>query len=91
MLNLRGVVRDDDLSDFREVAGAGMRRPGRTTSSGTSSAQMSCAFQQRVRNRHPDGGFAGLGTSRFQHDLVALTAQRRVGHRHRRQQACVYG
>ena len=30
---------------------------------GTSSAQTPCAFQQRVRNRQPDGGFAGLGTS----------------------------
>ena len=26
-------------------------------------AQMSCAFQHRVRNRHPDGGSTGLGTS----------------------------
>ena len=30
---------------------------------GSSEAQMSWAFQQRVRNRHPDGGSAGLGTS----------------------------
>ncbi len=26
-------------------------------------AQMSCAFQHRVRNRQPDGGLIGLGTS----------------------------
>ena len=35
----------------------------RSISAGSSSAQMSWAFQQRVRNRQPDGGFAGLGTS----------------------------
>ena len=27
------------------------------------SVQRCCAFQHRERNRHPDGGFAGLGTS----------------------------
>ena len=32
-------------------------------SSGSCSAQIACAFQHRVRNRQPDGGFAGLGTS----------------------------
>ena len=35
----------------------------RSISAGSSSAQMSCAFQQRVRNRQPDGGSTGLGTS----------------------------
>ena len=35
----------------------------RSMSAGSSSAQIGCAFQQRVRNRQPDGGFAGLGTS----------------------------
>ena len=36
---------------------------GRWISSGTSTEHRSCAFQQRVRNRQPDGGFAGEGTS----------------------------
>ena len=35
----------------------------RISSWGSSCEQMSCAFQQRVWNRHPDGGFAGEGTS----------------------------
>ena len=35
----------------------------RSISAGSSSAQIGCAFQQRVRNRQPDGGFAGFGTS----------------------------
>ena len=41
----------------------GCSPPARGTSAGSSSAQISCAFQQRVRKRQPDGGFAGLGTS----------------------------
>ena len=36
--------------------------PG-STSSGTSSAHTSVAFQQRVRKRHPDGGSVGVGGS----------------------------
>ena len=48
--------------------------------------QISWAFQQRVWKRHPDGGFAGEGTSPDEDDLLALAAQRRVGHRHGRQQ-----
>ena len=36
--------------------------PG-STSAGTSSAQRSVAFQQRVRNRQPDGGSVGVGAS----------------------------
>src|SRR6266702_313222 len=35
----------------------------RSTSSGSCSAQISCAFQHLVRNRHPDGGDDALGTS----------------------------
>src|SRR2546423_15021257 len=35
----------------------------RSTSAGSSSAQIGCAFQQRVRNLQPEGGLAGLGTS----------------------------
>ena len=34
--------------------------------------QASCAFQQRVRKRHPEGGFAGLGTSPVKTILVCL-------------------
>ena len=33
------------------------------SSGGSCLAQMSWASQQRVRNRHPDGGLTGLGTS----------------------------
>ena len=33
------------------------------TSGGSTCAQISCAFQQRVRKRQPEGGLAGLGTS----------------------------
>ena len=58
----------------------------RSSSCGSSCEQISCAFQHRVWKRHPDGGFAGEGTSPTQHDLLALAAQRRVGHRHGRQQ-----
>ena len=35
----------------------------RSTSAGSSVAQMSWAFQHRVRKRQPDGGDCGLGTS----------------------------
>ena len=38
------------------------------TSGGSSSAQMSCAFQQRVRNRQPDGGFDRAGHVAGEHD-----------------------
>ncbi len=38
--------------------------PGATSRhSGTFSAQIFSASQQRVRKRQPEGGFAGLGTS----------------------------
>ena len=37
--------------------------PGTGASSGSTSAQTGAAFQHRVRNRHPEGGFTGLGTS----------------------------
>ncbi len=32
-------------------------------SGGSSVAHISCAFQQRVRKRQPDGGLSGVGTS----------------------------
>ena len=35
----------------------------RSSSWGSSCEQISWAFQQRVWKRHPDGGFAGDGTS----------------------------
>ena len=35
----------------------------RSSSSGSSVAHLSCAFGQRVRNRQPDGGLIGDGTS----------------------------
>jgi hypothetical protein len=35
----------------------------RGISFGSSAAQIASAFGQRVRNRQPDGGFCGLGTS----------------------------
>ena len=37
--------------------------PPMSRSSGSSAAQMSCAFQHRVRNRQPEGGWLGLGIS----------------------------
>ena len=41
-----------------------MRPPaGVTNSGGSTSAQTSMAYGHRVRNRHPDGGFAGDGIS----------------------------
>ena len=33
------------------------------SSGGSTFAQISCANWHRVRNRHPDGGLIGLGTS----------------------------
>ena len=40
------------------------RWPGASSFSGGSTVwQISCAFQHRVWNRHPGGGFSGLGTS----------------------------
>ena len=53
---------------------------------GASVAQMSWAFQQRVRNRQPDGGLAGLGTSPGEQDPVLQAAQVRLVQRHRREQ-----
>ena len=57
-LGLGGRLRER----LREVARARMAVAA-VDSGGSSSAQISCAFQQRVRKRQPDGGFAGLGTS----------------------------
>ena len=58
----------------------------RSTSAGSSSAQIGCAFQQRVRKRQPDGGFAGLGTSPSSTIRLRLPALARLLDRHRRQQ-----
>ena len=49
----------------------------RSTSSGSSIAQMSWAIQQRVRKRQPDGGSIGLGTS--PNSLIRLRARSRSG------------
>ncbi len=71
----------DDPSDYAS-AGVTLRPTGtssakwhatgcpapRSTSAGSSCAHFSCAFQHRVRNRQPDGGSTGLGTSPLQHD-----------------------
>ncbi len=49
-----------------EVAGGQVARPRCRqiwTSGGSSAAHLSCAFQQRVRKRQPDGGLIGEGTS----------------------------
>ena len=48
-----GHVRGSDTSEAA----------ARSINSGTSPEQTSWAFQHLVRNRHPEGGFAGLGTS----------------------------
>ena len=55
------------------------------------SAQMSCAFQQRVRKRQPDGGFAGLGTSPV--SMIRCLCLRASGSRigTADSSACVYG
>jgi hypothetical protein len=37
--------------------------PSALVSGGVTSAQSSCAYGQRVRKRHPEGGSMGLGTS----------------------------
>src|SRR5262245_32368627 len=69
----------------------GCAPPARGLSSGSSSSQIGCAFQQRVRNRHPDGGFAGLGTSpcRTMRCRLPLRFGDSIGTADRR--ACVYG
>ena len=53
-LTLRGWGRP--RASPRSGRRSGGREPGRISSSGSCSAQMSCAFQQRVRNRQPEGG-----------------------------------
>ena len=58
-------------------------RSPRSTSSGSCSAQMSWAFQHRVRNRQPDGGVAGLGGSPAARCAAASRSLLRVGLRAR--------
>ncbi|MGW4962016.1 hypothetical protein ACWEPL_32770 [Nonomuraea sp. NPDC004186] len=43
---------------------------------GASRAQTSCAFRQRVRNRHPDGGSSGEGPDRAEKIVAALLRAR---------------
>ena len=50
----------DDGAALGEMAGDQMSRPG-SSSGGSCSAQIACAFQHRVRNRHPDGGTPDWG------------------------------
>ena len=60
-------------------------------SGGSSSAQISFAFQQRVRNRHPEGGLAGLGTSPSSMIRCALAALVGLAIGTADSSACVYG
>ena len=57
----RGVAQRTRLTSAKWQA-TGCPWP-RSTRAGSSWAQMSCAFQQRVRKRQPEGGDCGLGTS----------------------------
>ena len=59
--------------------------PG-STSAGSSSAHRSVAFQQRVRNRQPDGGVGLRRGLAGEHDAAADALDERVGDRRRRQQ-----
>ena len=52
-------------------------------SSGSTSAHSSRARGQRVRNRQPDGGFTGLGSSPRIATSSLARSRRRVGHRDR--------
>ena len=61
--------------------------PGRGRSSaGSSVAQISCAFQHRVRNRQPLGGSTGLGTSPSSTMRLRSRSRFGLGHGHRREQ-----
>src|SRR6266536_2784692 len=67
--------------------------PGVLASSGGSVvAQMSAAFQHRVRNRHPDGGLIGLGRSPASRIRAFGGAPRATrGSGTAESSACVYG
>ena len=58
----------------------------RSTSAGSSVAQIASAFQHRVRKRHPDGGAIGEGGSPCKHDPLACSFPPRIGQRDRRQE-----
>ena len=65
---LRPVVMAGVDTSGRRASAAGSGRrpcgPGRTSAAaGSSAAQSSCANGHRVRNRQPDGGLIGLGSS----------------------------
>ena len=53
--------------------------PSTTASGGSCAAQISCAFQHRVRNRQPDGGLIGLGTSPVSRIRSRWALSRRAG------------
>ena len=89
-----------ERSDLRNVdlAGAmlvgiklGWSELGRISNSGTCSAQMSCAFQQRVRNRQPDGGLTGEGTSPVSRMIALLSRTVGSGTGTAESSAWVYG
>ena len=63
----------------------------RSISAGSSSAQIGCAFQQRVRKRQPEGGFAGLGTSPSSTIRFRRRSLRRLLDRYCRQQCLRVG
>ena len=56
------------------------------SSAGSSSAQMSCAFQHRVRKRHPARRVDRARHIAREHDPLAAALPLRVAHGHRRQQ-----
>ena len=80
-----GSVRSSGLTISAKWQALGCPCP-RSISAGSSSAQIGCAFQQRVRKRQPDGGFAGFGTSPSSTMRFRLPALRRILDRDRRQQ-----
>ena len=69
----------------------GCPEPPWDTSGGSSCAQISFAFQQRVRKRQPDGGLAGLGTSPSSMILVRLPRWSGDSIGTADSSACVYG
>ena len=58
----------------------------RSTRAGSSTAQISCAFQQRVLKRQPLGGLTGLGTSPSRTIRLPRPLGTWVGERDRRQE-----
>ena len=59
---------------------------GVTNGAGSTSAQMSITYGHRVRNRQPDGGFAGDGISPRSTSFGRVRWMRGFGHRDRREE-----